>query len=156
MNQPKVKYSLSNWDLVTVNPNYKTWDWKDLFCYWGVNVQSIIGFSLIASLYTIYSLNTFVVFFGTIRSFIHAHHFWQHVAFHENMTQWRLKLRFIDEQSSVDWLLWILRDCVVITRSRTTRGYKVGVTWVCHFQGSWFGRDFVFYISLHYFIKTNI
>ena len=39
---------------------------KDLFCFWGVNVQSIIGFSLIASLYTIYSLNTFVVFFGTI------------------------------------------------------------------------------------------
>ena len=66
MNKPKVKYSLSNWDLVTVNPNYKTWDWKDIFCYWGVNVQSIIGFSLIASLYTIYSLNTFVVFFGTI------------------------------------------------------------------------------------------
>ena len=66
MNQPKVKYSLSNWDLVTVNPNYKKWNWKDLFCYWGVNVQSIIGFSLIASLYTIYNLNTFVVFFGTI------------------------------------------------------------------------------------------
>ena len=66
MNQPKVKYSLSNWDLVTVNPNYKTWNWKDIFCYWGVNIQSIIAFSLIASLYTIYSLNTFVVFFGTI------------------------------------------------------------------------------------------
>ncbi len=66
MNQPKVKYSLSNWDLVTVNPNYKTWDWKDLFCFWGVNIQSVIGFSLIASLYLIYSLNTFVVFFGTI------------------------------------------------------------------------------------------
>ena len=66
MNQPKVKYSLSNWDLATVNPNYKTWDWKDIFCFWGVNVQSIIGFSLIASLYTIYSLNAFVVFFGTI------------------------------------------------------------------------------------------
>ena len=66
MNQPKVKYSLTNWDLVTINPNYKTWDWKDLFCFWGVNVQSIIGFSLIASLYTIYSLSTFVVFFGTI------------------------------------------------------------------------------------------
>ena len=66
MNQPKVKYSLSNWDLVTVNPNYKNWNWKDLFCFWGVNVQSVIGFSLIASLYTIYSLNTFVVFFGTI------------------------------------------------------------------------------------------
>ena len=66
MNQPKVKYSLSNWDLVTVNPNYKNWNWKDLFCFWGVNVQSVIGFSLIASLYIIYSLNTFVVFFGTL------------------------------------------------------------------------------------------
>lgn len=66
MNHPKVKYSLSNWDLVTVNPNYKTWNWKDLFCFWGVNIQSIIAFSLIASLYIVYDLNTFVVFFGTI------------------------------------------------------------------------------------------
>ena len=66
MNQPKVKYSLSNWDLVTVNPNYKTWNWKDLFCFWGVNIQSVIGFSLITSLYVIYNLNTFVVFFGSI------------------------------------------------------------------------------------------
>ena len=66
MNQPKVKYSLSNWDLVTVNPNYKTWNWKDIFCFWGINIQSVIGFSLIASLYVIYNLNTFVVFFGTI------------------------------------------------------------------------------------------
>jgi len=66
VNQPKVKYSLSNWDLVTVNPNYKNWNWKDLFCFWGVNVQSVIGFSLIASLYLLYSLNTFIVFFGTI------------------------------------------------------------------------------------------
>ena len=66
MNQPKVKYSLSNWDLVSVNPNYKNWNWKDLFCFWGVNIQSLIGFSLIASLYLIYNLNVFVVFFGTI------------------------------------------------------------------------------------------
>ena len=66
MNQPKVKYSLSNWDLVTVNPNYRTWDWKNLFCFWGANVQSVIGFSLISSLYLIYSLNVFVVFFGII------------------------------------------------------------------------------------------
>ena len=66
MNRPKVKYSLSNWDLVTVNPNYKTWNWKDLFCFWGVNIQSLIGFSLISSLYLIYNLNTFVVFFGSI------------------------------------------------------------------------------------------
>ena len=66
MNQKKVKYSLSNWDLVTVNPNYKTWDWKDIFCYWSVNIQSIIAFSLIASLYTVYNLNSFVVLFGSI------------------------------------------------------------------------------------------
>ncbi len=66
MNQPKVKYSLSNWDLVTVNPNYKTWNWKDLFCFWGVNIQSVIAFSLITSLYIVYDLNTLVVFFGTI------------------------------------------------------------------------------------------
>ena len=66
MNQPKVKYSLSNWDLVTVNPNYKTWNWKDLFCFWGANVQSVIGFSLISSLYLMYSINVFVVFFGII------------------------------------------------------------------------------------------
>ena len=66
MNQPKVKYSLSNWDLVTVNPNYKTWNWKDMFCFWGVNIQSVIGFSLIASLYIVYDLNTLAVFFGTI------------------------------------------------------------------------------------------
>ena len=66
MNQPKVKYSLSNWDLVTVNPNYKTWNWKDMFCFWGVNIQSVIGFSLIASLYIVHDLNTLVVFFGTI------------------------------------------------------------------------------------------
>ncbi len=66
MNQPKVKYSLSNWDLVTVNPNYKTWNWKDLFFFWGANVQSVIGFSLISSLYLMYSLNIFIVFFGII------------------------------------------------------------------------------------------
>jgi NCS1 family nucleobase:cation symporter-1 len=66
VNQSKVKYSLSNWDLVSVNPNYKTWNWKDLFFFWGANVQSLIGFSLIASLYLMYNLNAFVVFFGTI------------------------------------------------------------------------------------------
>ena len=66
MSQQKSKKNLINWDLVSVNPNDKNWDWKDLFCFWGVNIQSIIGFSLIASLYIMYSLNTFVVFFGTI------------------------------------------------------------------------------------------
>ena len=66
MSQQKSKKTLINWDLVTVNPSNKNWDWKDLFCFWGVNIQSIIGFSLITSLYLIYDLNTFVVFFGTI------------------------------------------------------------------------------------------
>ena len=66
MSQQKLKKTLINWDLVTVNPNNKNWDWKDLFCFWGVNIQSVIGFSLIASLYLIYNLNSFVVFFGTI------------------------------------------------------------------------------------------
>ncbi len=66
MSQQKLKKTLINWDLVTVNPNNKNWDWKDLFCFWGVNIQSVIGFSLIASLYLIYNLSSFVVFFGTI------------------------------------------------------------------------------------------
>ena len=66
MSQQKSKKTLINWDLVSVNPNDKNWNWKDLFCFWGVNIQSVIGFSLIVSLYVIYNLNTFVVFFGTI------------------------------------------------------------------------------------------
>ncbi len=66
MSQNKTNKNIINWELVSVNPNSKNWDWKDLFCFWSVNVQSIIGFSLIASLYTIYSLNFFVVFLGTI------------------------------------------------------------------------------------------
>ena len=66
MSQQKSKKTLINWDLVSVNPNDKNWDWKDLFCFWGVNIQSIIGFSLIASLYLIYDLNALVVFFGSI------------------------------------------------------------------------------------------
>ena len=66
MSPQNLKKNLTNWDLVTVNPNDKNWDWKLLFCFWGVNIQSVIGFSLITSLYLIYNLNTFVVFFGTI------------------------------------------------------------------------------------------
>ena len=66
MSQQKSNKTLINWDLVSVNPNDKNWDWKDLFCFWGINIQSIIGFSLIASLYFIYDLNSFVVFFGTL------------------------------------------------------------------------------------------
>jgi len=66
VSQQNQKKNLINWDLVTVNPNNKNWDWWDLFCYWGVNIQSVIAFSLITSLYIIYELNTFIVFFGTV------------------------------------------------------------------------------------------
>ena len=66
MSQQKSKKTLVNWDLVTVNPSDKVWNWTDLFCFWGVNIQSVIGFSLITSLYIVYDLNTFVVLFGTI------------------------------------------------------------------------------------------
>jgi len=66
VNQNKTKYNLSNWELVSVNPNDKNWDWKDLFCFWGNNIQSVIGFSLIASLYLVYELNVLVVLLGTL------------------------------------------------------------------------------------------
>ena len=66
MSPQNPKKTLIHWDLVTVNPSNKTWNWKDLFCFWGVNIQSVIGFSLITSLYVVYNLNTFVVLFGTI------------------------------------------------------------------------------------------
>ena len=66
MNQNKTKYNLSNWELVSVNPNDKNWDWKDLFCFWGCNIQSVIGFSLIVSLYLVYELNVLVVLLGTL------------------------------------------------------------------------------------------
>ena len=60
------KKNLINWDLVSVNPSVKNWNWKDLFYFWGVNIQSVIGFSLITSLYVVYNLNTLIVFFGTL------------------------------------------------------------------------------------------
>ena len=66
MNKNKSNESLINWELVSVNPNDKNWDWKDLFCFWGNNIQSVIAFSLIGSLYLVYELNVFVVLFGTL------------------------------------------------------------------------------------------
>jgi len=66
VNHNKTKYSASNWELVSINPNDKNWDWKDLFCFWGNNIQSVIAFSLIGSLYLVYELNAFVVLFGTL------------------------------------------------------------------------------------------
>ena len=66
MIQENGNIELKNWELVSVNPSDKKWDWKDLFCFWGNNIQSIIGFSLIASLYLLYSLNFLVVLFGCL------------------------------------------------------------------------------------------
>ena len=62
----KEKNLLKNWEIVSVNPNEKNWNWKDLFCYWGTNIQSIIGFSLISSLYLIYNINFLIVLLGTL------------------------------------------------------------------------------------------
>ena len=66
MNHSITKYNSSNFELVSINPNDKNWDWKDLFYFWGSNIQSVIAFSLIGSLYLIYELNVFVVLFGTL------------------------------------------------------------------------------------------
>ncbi len=55
-----------NWELVSVNPNNKIWNWKDIFCFWGSSIQSIIGFSLIASLYIVYQLNFVIVLAGCL------------------------------------------------------------------------------------------
>jgi nucleobase:cation symporter-1, NCS1 family len=66
VNQDKSKNTLINWELVSVNPNDKKWEWTDLFCFWGNNIQSIIAFSLITSLYLVYELNFLVVFLGSI------------------------------------------------------------------------------------------
>ncbi len=66
MIQQKEKSNLMNWEIVSVNPNNKIWTWKDIFCFWGSNIQSIIGFSLIASLFLVYKLNFLVVFGGCI------------------------------------------------------------------------------------------
>ena len=66
MNRDKSKNSLVNWEIVSVNPNDKKWDWKDLFSFWANNIQSIIAFSLITSLYLVYELNFFVVLMGSL------------------------------------------------------------------------------------------
>ena len=66
MTQQKPNIHLTNWEIVSVNPADKQWDWKNLFCFWGNSVQSIIGFSLIASLYLVYNLNFFVVLIGSL------------------------------------------------------------------------------------------
>jgi len=64
--QEKGKIKLTNWELVSVNPVDKNWDWKDLFCFWGNSIQSVMSFSIITSLYLIYQLNFLVVLSGCL------------------------------------------------------------------------------------------
>ena len=61
MNQEKANINLTNWDIVGINPNDKNWSSGDIFCFWANNIQSLIGFSLIASLYLVYDLNIIIV-----------------------------------------------------------------------------------------------
>ncbi len=57
---------LKNFELAAVNPSNKTWGISDLFCFWANNIQTVVGFSLIASLYLIYDLNSGVVLLGSL------------------------------------------------------------------------------------------
>ena len=66
MNQEKEKFQLRNWELVSVNPNNRNWLWSDYFNFWAVSIQSIIGFSLIASFYLLYDLNSIIVLTGCL------------------------------------------------------------------------------------------
>ena len=61
MSQEKANIHLTNWDIVGINPNDKNWSSGDIFCLWANNIQSLIGFSLIASLYLVYDLNIIIV-----------------------------------------------------------------------------------------------
>ncbi len=75
MTQQKANIQLTNWEIVSVNPADKQWSWKTLFCFWGNSVQSIIGFSLITSLYLVYDLNFLVVLTGSLIGSIFVYFF---------------------------------------------------------------------------------
>ena len=66
MNQEKEKFQLRNWELVSINPNNRNWTRSDYFNYWAVSIQSVIGFSLIASIYLLYDLNSIIVLSGCL------------------------------------------------------------------------------------------
>ena len=66
MIQEKENFPLTNWEIVSVNPSDKNWTWNNLFCFWSVNVQTLIFFSLIASFYILYDLNILIVLAGSI------------------------------------------------------------------------------------------
>ena len=50
MNQSE-KFQLRNWELVSINPNNRDGSWKNYFNFWAINIQTIVGFSLISALY---------------------------------------------------------------------------------------------------------
>ena len=75
MIQDKSNNILVNWELVSINPSNKNWNWSDLFCFWAVSIQSIVGFSLISSLYIVYDLNFFIVVLGGILASLLAFYF---------------------------------------------------------------------------------
>ena len=66
MSPNKENIHLTNWEIVSVNPTNKNWNWKDIFCFWTVGTQSIISFALLGSLYLLYDLNFYEVLFGSI------------------------------------------------------------------------------------------
>jgi len=66
VNQQIEKFQLKNWELASINPNNKNWGWIDYFNFWAVSVQSVIGFSLVASLYLLYDLNSILVSTGCL------------------------------------------------------------------------------------------
>ena len=70
MSQELQKFQLRNWELVSINPNNRNWVWSDFFNFWAVSIQSVIGFSLIASLYLMYDLNSIIVLSGCLVSTI--------------------------------------------------------------------------------------
>jgi len=66
VSQEKEKFQIRNWELVSINPNNRNWEWSDYFNFWAVSIQSVIGFSLIAALYLLYDLNSGIVFLGSL------------------------------------------------------------------------------------------
>ena len=60
MSSEKEKFNLTNWEIVSVNPVDKNWDWKDMFCFWSVGLQSIMSFALIAPLISSWELFTYL------------------------------------------------------------------------------------------------
>ena len=66
MSPNKENIHLTNWEIVSVNPTNKNWNWKDIFCFWTVGTQSIFSFALLGSLYLLYNLNFYEVLFGSL------------------------------------------------------------------------------------------